>query len=310
MTLSNPPRVPMHDISHTSPDPLAAIVTVAVILTCFNRKQHTIDCLTALTATIDTERMQVSAILVDDGSTDGTAEAIRDRFAWVQVEHDKGNLFWCRGMHKGYALALQGDHDFYLWLNDDTLLHPDALTRLLTCESVLRAQQGKPVIVVGSTSDPASGAITYGGERRASALRRMRFLRIMPTEQPQRCDSMTGNIVFMSRNAARLVGNLDPAFEHAMGDTDYALRAQQRGVEVWVGPGVFGTCAANPPVGTYRDSSLALSRRWQLMMSRKGLPWRSWLRLTRRHAGPMWPLYFGWPYLRLLISHYLHRHRP
>lgn len=34
---------------------------------------------------------------------------------------------------------------------------------------------------------------------------------------------------------------------------------------------------------------------------RKGLPWRSWLIFTRRHTGVMWPLYFAWPYAKLLV---------
>jgi GT2 family glycosyltransferase len=113
---------------------------------------------------------------------------------------------------------------------------------------------------------------------------------------------MTGNIVLVSARAARRVGNLDRGFEHAMGDTDYALRAARLGVELWVAPQVHGHCAHNPLADTYRDESLPLAMRWKRMMDRKGLPWRSWLRFTRRHTGVMWPMYFIWPYAKLLIG--------
>lgn len=286
------------------PAPSVTKPRLAVILTCFNRKQKTLDCLKVLATNVGLERVQVSAVLVDDGSTDGTAEAVRASFPWVQVVASNGNLFWCRGMHKAFEVALQGNHNYYLWLNDDTILRPDAVSRLLKCESNLRREHGKPVIVVGSTVDPETGEITYGGELQASKLRRTRFLRIVPSSVPQRCDSMTGNIVLIPREIAQVVGNVDPVFEHAMGDTDYALRARQLGFSVWVGPGVFGACSGNPNTGTYMDAGLPLTHRWKQMMSRKGLPWRSWLVLTRRHMGPLWPLYFCWPYVSLVVGRY------
>jgi GT2 family glycosyltransferase len=280
---------------------------LAVVLTCFNRKQKTLDCLNALISNTGLDDVKVSAVLVDDGSTDGTAEAVRQSFPWVQVVVSNGDLFWCRGMHKAFEIALHEDHDYYLWLNDDTMLHPDAVSRLLKCAIALRSEHGKSAIVVGSTVDAKTGSISYGGEVRASALRRIRFLRIVPNDVAQRCDSMTGNIVLIPREVAQIVGNLDPVFEHAMGDTDYALRARQLGFGVWVGPGVFGSCGHNPTSGTYMDADLPLSRRWNQMMSRKGLPWRSWFVYTRRHMGLLWPLYFVWPYLSLLVGGYKRR---
>ena len=274
---------------------------IAVILTCFNRKQKTLDCLEALAASTGVENIQITAILVDDGSTDGTAEVVSATFPWVQVVTTSENLFWCRGMHRAFDIAMKSDYDYYLWLNDDTSLYSDALSRLLACESGLRAQHGKPAIVVGSTVD-AKGVPTYGGAVQESAWKRTRFKRLLPAETPQRCDAMNGNIVLVPREVAQVVGNLDPAFEHAMGDTDYALRARRLGIGVWVGPGVYGVCESNSSAGTFMDSSLPLRLRWKLMMSRKGLPWRSWLVLTRRHTGFLWPLYFSWPYVKLIFE--------
>jgi GT2 family glycosyltransferase len=155
--------------------------------------------------------------------------------------------------------------------------------------------------VVGSTVDTHSGKLTYGGERRAAWWRRTSFVKVQPSEQAQTCESMNGNIVLIPAESARLVGNLDPAFEHAMGDTDYALRANKLGVGVWVAPGVHGTCGHNAFTNTFLDSNLPLSKRWQQMLGRKGLPWRSWWVLTRRHAGLFWPLFFAWPYARVVF---------
>lgn len=277
-------------------------VSVCALLTCFNRRDTTLACLRALGASTGVEHVELHAVLVDDGSSDGTAQAVRAEFPWVEVVVSDGSLFWCRGMHLAFETAFRKGFDHYVWLNDDTTLRNEALAGLLACEAWLRARTDAPVIVVGNTVDPVTGAHTYGGERQPSALASFRVERIAPGPAPQRCDTMTGNIVLIPALAAECVGNIDPAFEHAMGDTDYALRARRLGVELWVAPHVHGSCAHNSVAGTYLDASLPTTERWKRMLHRKGLPWRSWLTFTRRHTGVMWPLYFAWPYAKLWVG--------
>lgn len=279
-----------------------ATSSICALLTCFNRRDKTLECLRALAVSSGLQQVALSAVLVDDGSTDGTAEAVRAEFAWVEVVRTSEPLFWCRGMHLAFETALRSGFDYYLWLNDDTVLKPDAVARLLTCELRLRAGTDAPVIVVGSTVDPISGDCTYGGERWVSRWGSFRCERIAPADTPQRCDTLTGNIVLVPALAAQRVGNLDPSFEHAMGDTDYGLRAAAVGVEIWIDSGVHGGCAHNALTGTYRDEALPLATRWERILSRKGLPWKSWLVFTRRHMGSLWPLVFAWPYAKLLFG--------
>ena len=210
--------------------------SLCALLTCFNRREKTLACLEALAASTGLHGVRLHAVLVDDGSTDGTAQAVGERFPWVQVVRADGALFWCRGMYLAFDTALNIGFDAYLWLNDDTMLCPDAVARLLASAAALERRTGGPVIVVGSTVDAVSGALTYGGERRPSRLKPLRIERVTPLPVPQRCDSMTGNIVLIDAGVARRVGNIDPVFEHSMGDTDYALRADKLGVQVWVEP--------------------------------------------------------------------------
>jgi hypothetical protein len=46
------------------------------------------------------------------------------------------------------------------------------------------------------------------------------------------------------------------------------------------------------------------------MLGRKGLPVRSWLRFTRKHGGVLWPMYFVWPYAKLLLTGWRWLPRP
>lgn len=278
------------------------MTTLTAILTSYNRRDSTLECLARLETAARIAGIAPKAVLVDDASTDGTADAVAGHFPWVRIERGDGALFWNRGMHRAQAVAMQEAVDFLLWINDDTLLVDDALVRLLATHDALMARDGRPAIIVGATVDRVSGAPTYGGAVAVNRLRRFTYRRLGLVNEPTECEVMNGNVVLLPMAVARVVGNLDPVFEHAMGDTDYALRARKAGFRVAVAPGFVGHCANNPTAGSFLDASLPFRTRWAKMLSRKGLPLRSWMHFTRRHGGWAWPLYFVWPYARLLAS--------
>jgi GT2 family glycosyltransferase len=187
-------------------------------------------------------------------------------------------------------------------LNDDTRLFPETLGRMLDTHARCARARHRAGIVVGSTVDDA-GRTSYGGELQAGALRPLTLRLLDPTDAVQSCDTFNGNCVLVSRQAAVTLGNLDARFVHAMGDTDYGLRAKRAGIPMWVMPGFAGRCVNdNTQAGGYHDRSLPLKTRLRKMLAPKGLPWRPWLLICRRHAGPLWPLYWAWPYLKVLAS--------
>lgn len=272
---------------------------VCALITCHNRRAKTLQCLHALFGNSLPEEIYLHIILVDDGSSDGTSEAVTREFSQVEILRGDGNLYWNRGMHKAFAAALSTGFDAYLWLNDDTILYPDAIVRLLETASALASRIGNPCVVVGSTEDD-SGRLTYGGGVAVSRLRRFKYRKVWDALYPVECEAMNGNCVLIPGGAALVVGNIDPAYEHAMGDMDYSLRAREAGVRVFVAPGFIGKCDNNLAANTYQDMALPFAKRWKLMVGPKGLPPSSWCRFTRRHGGMLWPIYFVWPYLRQL----------
>lgn len=277
-------------------------VRVTALLTCFNRKAQTLGCFSRLAVAAQRAGVKLDAILVDDGSTDGTAAAVLEQYPWVHVVLGDGTLFWNRGMHRAQALAMESPSDYVLWLNDDTALLPDGLVGMLESERILSGKLGKPVMIVGSTSDRATGRLTYGGHVAPNPWKPVTYQRVWSAVEPVECHVMNGNVVLIPMALAREVGNLDPVYAHAMGDTDYALRARDKGFRVFVAPGFVGHCSQNKTSNTYDDVSLPLSTRWRMMMSRKGLPSDSWRHFTRRHCGWAWPVYFLWPYVKLILS--------
>ena len=108
---------------------------LAVLMTVHNRRETTLAALRGLMSQIGLYGTHLRVFLVDDGSDDGTADAVRSEFPQVVVDvQPKGHLFWAAGMARAEGLAAQHDPDYYLWLNDDTMLMPDAVSRLVALE--------------------------------------------------------------------------------------------------------------------------------------------------------------------------------
>ena len=278
-------------------------VRIAALLTCHNRKEKTLACLQALEEQVLPPRCHLDIILVDDGSADGTGEAVRAAYAHVNVLQGNGSLFWNGGMRVAFAHALRAGYDHYLWINDDTVLYPEALSVLLNTYHILRCREGKTsLIIAGSTRDSATGAPTYGGRVRCSRWHPLKYALIRPSNQPVSCDVMNGNCVLIPHVVAQRTGNLDSRFTHAIGDFDYAMRARKLGAAVWIPPGYVGTCPKNSKRGGWRDTRLPIGKRWSRMRGAKGLPPREWLEYARRYAGWLWPFYGSLPYLRLLVT--------
>jgi GT2 family glycosyltransferase len=281
---------------------------IAALLTCHNRKSKTLASLTALfnqqhlptTVTID-------VYLVDDGSTDGTAETVAQSYPQVKILQGDGNLFWNGGMRQAFTEAVQHDYDAYLWLNDDTVLYPHAMSQLLDTCHHLRERGEQQIIVTGSTCDPQTQTLTYGGVVRRSWLRPLKFDLVEPGEQVKPCDTMNGNCVLIAREVVQAVGNLDPAFTHYAGDWDYGLRARQQGCTIWIAPGYVGTCSQNYQPGAAVKLSVDLGEGIKKIGQPKGLPVREqtlhpfweWKVFAQRHGGLLWPIYWFIPYRRL-----------
>ena len=281
-------------------------ISIAVLMTCHNRKSKTLATLESLFQQRSIDEIGHKVYLVDDGSADGTGQAVQQTYPDVKIFSGDGNLFWNGGMRIAFSEAIKDDPDYYLWLNDDTILYPDALNSLLTTSRHLFEQGETKAIVAGSTCDPDTGDFTYGGIVKITPLLPFKFRFLDPTTAAQSCDSMNGNCVLIPRSVVELVGNLDPAFIHYLSDWEYGLRARQKGCTVWIAPGYQGTCSPNPQAT--KVAAASMSEGLEKMNQPKGLtfqdatlqPWEEWKVFAQRHGGLFWPIYWLLPYRRLV----------
>jgi glycosyltransferase involved in cell wall biosynthesis len=111
------------DTPEVSPTPMRRVVA---ILTAHNRRELTLACLRSYFSQ-KAPSTELRAVVVDDGGSDGTTEAVSKDFPAAKVIVGPGDLFWARGMATAESVASRSAPDYLIWLNDDASLYPDAL---------------------------------------------------------------------------------------------------------------------------------------------------------------------------------------
>ena len=232
---------------------------IAILLTVHNRKKKTLQCLRCLSQQeYDKEKLKVKIYLTDDGSTDGTSEAVRTEFPKVHIIKGDGSLFWNRGMIAAWEEAAKIDYDYYLWLNDDTFIYKNVIDRLIASSQ----NHGDLAIIIGATCAVGNHTeITYGGW--AGGL-------IQNLIKEQKCETFNGNIVLIPRSVYKELGTTDPYYRHSLGDFDYGLRAKAKGIESWLVAGIMGECDKHDRPTVWMDPSQPFSKRWKNFNSPTG----------------------------------------
>jgi GT2 family glycosyltransferase len=101
---------------------------VAVVVPVFNKVALTVRFLESFA---NVTYPNYTIIIVDDGSTDSTAQTTRDRFPHVVLLSGEGNLWWSGATNLGVKYALEHSFDYVLTINNDTRVNPDFLSRLV-----------------------------------------------------------------------------------------------------------------------------------------------------------------------------------
>src|SRR6266700_7063458 len=104
--------------------PSGASPRVAVIVLTWNGREDTLLCLESLRS-VDYPNWEV--LVVDNGSEDGTVDAIHQEHPWVTVVETGANLGFAGGNNVGIQEALKRDAELILLLNNDTTVAPDLL---------------------------------------------------------------------------------------------------------------------------------------------------------------------------------------
>lgn len=100
---------------------------LSIVIICWNDRKVILDCLESINR--ETVSTTFEVIVSDNGSTDGSLEAVRNRFPKARVVENGANLGFARGNNAGIRIA---EGEYVLILNPDTIVHQGALDKLVT----------------------------------------------------------------------------------------------------------------------------------------------------------------------------------
>ena len=220
---------------------------LSVVVLSFNTRALLDQCLRALReglAGIDSE-----VFVVDSSSTDGSLELVRDEFP--EVRHIVTPTFG--GFAHANNLALrQAQGEYFLLVNSDAMVKPDALARALYfMDATPKAGAMGPRLIKqdGSLdlacrrSFPTPEVSFYrmiGLSKLFPKSRRFgRYnLTFLPPDQMTEVDSVCGAFMLVRKSAVDQVGLLDESFYFYGEDLDWAFRIKQGGWQIYYYPDI------------------------------------------------------------------------
>ncbi len=101
---------------------------VFVVILNFNRADETIECVESVKRS---DYDNYGILLVDNGSTDGSLQVLRQRFPDLEMIQNGENLGYAEGNNRGIHHALNRGCDYVLILNNDTVVAETALRLLV-----------------------------------------------------------------------------------------------------------------------------------------------------------------------------------
>ena len=211
---------------------MVANSTWHAIVLSWNGRDDTLECLEALGKVIDPP---VQVVCVDNGSTDGTVEAVRARHPDVHLIENGRNLGFSGGCNVGIRWALEQGADWVVLVNNDATVAPDAVQGFAAAaERHPRAGILTGKVFFADRPDRIWFAgqrflawLGYSGRHRGQGRRDgPRYSRDRAT------DRATGALMATSRKLIEEVGMLDEDLFAYVEDVDWSLRARAAGFEV------------------------------------------------------------------------------
>lgn len=255
---------------------------LSVVIVSWNVKELLANCLASVFTSLR-DRAEYEVVVVDNASSDGSSEMVRERFPQVRLIAKADNRGFAEASNEALATT---DGRCAVLLNPDTIVRENALRILLRfMDETPSAGLSGPRLVYGDGSFQHSA---FGFPTLAQA-----FLDFFPTHhrlldsrlngryprslyasgRPFVIDHPLGACIMVRRSAIEQVGALDEQFFMYCEEVDWALRIKRAGWGVYCVPAAEVVHLSGQSTCQFRDEMFVAL-------------WRSRFRLFAKHYGP------------------------
>ncbi|MGE5140465.1 MAG: glycosyltransferase family 2 protein [Rudaea sp.] len=217
---------------------------LSVVIVTYNSVSEIDTCLSSLYAEL--QGRQADVVVIDNASTDRTAEHVAEHWPQVRLFAEPTNLGFAGANNIGLAAAAG---DCILLLNPDTVIQPGAVGQLLSAlERHPQAGIVGPKLLNpdGSLQPSCRDFPSLRGDLigmtelyRLSFIRQLfgkRIVSLGDHSQSRRVDWLSGACLFVRQAAAEPVGKMDEGFFMYSEEMEWQYRMAQRGWEAWYEP--------------------------------------------------------------------------
>jgi GT2 family glycosyltransferase len=210
---------------------------VFIIIPVFNRLEMTLQCLDAIHQQTFSD---YKVIVVDDGSTDGTAGIVKKKYPRAEILQGDGSFFWTRCVNTAllHVKPIMTEKDFVLHINNDTSFDSSYIKNLVDFH------ERHPNSILGSLSyDPESKMVSHLGiyhspwtpfmkqnyreeEIELSRLKGVEYLETV---------NISARGMLIPAYVINKVGFLDEQnFPQYRSDEDYGIRCKKAGFNIYI----------------------------------------------------------------------------
>lgn len=232
------------------------MLKVEVVTPVHNRRDETLQCLRSLKRA-DTTGLELHIIVVDDGSTDGTAEALRSEFSDIEIVAGDGNLWYTAGTNRGLVAALKHDPDYILAINNDQIFDEKCIVSMVGCAEkyprsvvgslLLNWETPHRIFQVSPRFELLSGGFRHWYKQTVWTV----------PAKPWEVELIVGNCVLYPTQAIREVGLMNEQKLVQYGDAEYTPRMRRHGWRLLIEPRARVFCKPNDLVSGFRYMSLS-----------------------------------------------------
>ena len=220
---------------------------LSVIIVSWNTRDLLRDCLNSVYD--ETKATSFEILVVDNASSDGSAEMVKREFPQARLIENQENLGFARANNQAIR---RSSSRFIVLLNSDTVVLSGALDKMVAFMKVHRAVDASGPMLLntdGSLQQSILGSLgkftfvrflTIGGDFLVAFLPKLLLRKMRKKEtygpQPRQVGGVSGACMMIAREVVDKVGLLDEQYFFFMEEVDWFFRLQQLGGVVYFIP--------------------------------------------------------------------------